>query len=145
VTPAQVIPHLIFSGITERFPDLKFVFAESGIGGLIYVLATCDHEWESRHLWTEGISNRPSETVGRQIFLNFWYESAAPLLQRGGFDNIMWESDLPHIPCFYPKSWEAAERVVESVPTDARRKLLYENAARLYRLDVTEPPTSKPA
>ena len=27
-TPAQIIPHLIFAGITERFPHLKFVFAE---------------------------------------------------------------------------------------------------------------------
>ncbi len=144
VTPAQVIPHLIFSGITERFPNLNFVFAESGIGGLTYALATCDHEWESRHLWTEGIATRPSDTIARQIYLNFWYEAAAPLLHHGGVDNIMWESDLPHIPCFYPKSREAAERVLEGVPTADRRKLLYENAARLYRLQLTGLAAGKP-
>ena len=38
VTPAQIIPQLIFSGVTERFPNLKVVFAEAGIGGLNYVL-----------------------------------------------------------------------------------------------------------
>ena len=33
VTPAQIIPQLIFSGVLEQFPRLKCVFAEAGIGG----------------------------------------------------------------------------------------------------------------
>jgi len=77
VTPAQIVPQLIFSGVTERFPNLKFVFAEAGIGGLNYLLASCDHEWETRHLWTEGLSTRPSVAIHRQMFVNFWFEEEA--------------------------------------------------------------------
>lgn len=140
VTPAQIIPQLIFSGITERFPRLKFVFAEAGIGGLNYVLAACDHEWECRHLWTEGLHTRPSEAVRRQMFTNFWFETEGIKLRHDiGIDNIMWESDFPHVASFYPRSWESVEEVLQGVPEADRRKLLYENAMRVYRIDGTVP------
>ena len=137
VTPAQIIPQLIFSGVTERFPLLKSVFAEAGIGGLNYVLAACDHEWEGRHLWTEGIVTRPSETVRRQMYVNFWFEAKGVQLRHHiGIDNIMWESDFPHVASFYPRSRESVERVLEGVPLEDRRKLLYENAVRVYRIET---------
>jgi predicted TIM-barrel fold metal-dependent hydrolase len=137
VTPAQIIPQLIFSGVTERFPLLKCVFAEAGIGGLNYVLAACDHEWEGRHLWTEGIVTRPSETVRRQMYVNFWFEAKGVQLRHHiGIDNIMWESDFPHVASFYPRSRESVERVLEGVPLEDRRKLLYENAVRVYRIET---------
>ena len=138
VTPAQIIPHFIFSGVTERFPRLKFVFAEAGIGGLNYLLAACDHEWESRRLWTEGISTRPSEIVRRQMFVNFWFEAEGIKLRHDiGIDNIMWEADFPHVASYYPRSWEAVERVLEGISRDDRRKLLYENALRVYQIEAT--------
>ncbi len=138
VTPAQIIPQLIFSGVMERFPRLKCVFAEAGIGGLNYVIAACDHEWECRQLWAEGIATRPNETVRRQMYVNFWFEAEGIKLRRHiGIDNIMWESDFPHVASFYPRSWEAVERVLEGVPPEDRRKLLYENALSVYGVKAT--------
>jgi len=140
VTPAQIVPQLIFSGVTERFPRLKCVFAEAGIGGINYVLAACDHEWETRHLWTEGMSTRPSEVVHRQMFVNFWFEEEGIKLRSDiGIDNIMWESDLPHVASYYPRSWDAVERVLQGVSPDDRRKLLYANALRVYQIKATVP------
>jgi uncharacterized protein len=136
VTPAQIIPQLIFSGVTERFPNLKIVFAEAGIGGLNYVLAACDHEWENRHLWTEGITTRPSDIVRRQMFVNFWFEAEGIKLRHDiGIDNLMWESDFPHVASYYPRSWDAVERVLDGVPAEDRNKLLYENALRIYGVE----------
>jgi predicted TIM-barrel fold metal-dependent hydrolase len=140
VTPAQIIPQLIFSGVTERFPNLKFVFAEAGIGGLNYVIAACDHEWDTRHLWTEGIPTRPSDAVRRQMFVNFWFEAEGIKLRHDiGIDNLMWESDFPHVASYYPRSREAVERVLAGVPEGDRRKLLYENALRIYGLPAAIP------
>ena len=62
VTPAQIVPQFIFSGITERFPGLVNVFPQAGVGSLNYVIASCDHEWESRHLWTEGVVSGPPKS-----------------------------------------------------------------------------------
>ena len=140
VTPAQIMPQLIFSGVMERFPHLKVVFAESGIGGLNYVIAACDHEWERRHLWTEGMSTRPSEIVRRQVYVNFWFEAEGIKLRENiGIANLMWESDYPHVASYYPDSWGAVERVLEGVSEDDRRKLLYENALGVYQIKATVP------
>lgn len=133
--PAQFFPNLIFSGIMDRFPRLKWVSAETGLGWVIYVLEGCDHEWEQRRLWTEGIFTRPSETFQRQIYVNFFFEQAnIPLRHRIGLDNIMWESDYPHTASSFPHSRDYVERALDGVPEDERRKMLCENAVRVYKL-----------
>jgi predicted TIM-barrel fold metal-dependent hydrolase len=134
-TPAQFMPNLLFSGVLDKFPRLKWVSAETGLGWVNYILEGCDHEWERRHLWTEGILTRPSELFRRQLYVDFWYEEAG-IQQRHniGIDNIMWESDFPHSTSTYPESWKFVERTLQGVPQDERDKMLYGNAVRLYKL-----------
>jgi uncharacterized protein len=138
VTPAQIIPHFIFSGLTERFPRLKIVFAEAGIGGLNYVIAACDHEWQTRRLWTEGLATRPSDAIRRQMYVNFWFEAEGiKLREEIGVDNLMWESDYPHVASYYPRSWHEIERVLEGISPADREKLLYQNALKVYDIEAT--------
>ncbi len=134
-TQAQFIPNLLFSGVLDRFPSLKWVCAETGIGWVNYVLETCDHEWERRHLWTQGIVTRPSEMFKRQVYVDFWYERAGIELRHlVGIDNIMWESDFPHSTSTYPESQQFVERTLQGVPQAERNQLLYGNALRIYNL-----------
>ena len=134
-TATQIIPFLIFSGMLERFPRLNWVFAETGLGWVSSVLEACDHEWQKRHLWSEGLITRPSELFRRQIFVDFWFETVGVQLRDYiGVDNILWESDFPHITSTYPTSWDAVEHSLAGVPTADREKILFGNAARLYRL-----------
>jgi predicted TIM-barrel fold metal-dependent hydrolase len=134
--PAQIIPNLIFSGIAYKFPRSKWVFAETGIGSVSCVQTACDHEWQQRQLWRHGLEQRPSELIRRQVYVNFWYEKAGIELRHNvGVDNIMWESDYPHIASTYPDSWKFVERSLQGVPEDERSKMLYRNAQALYRLD----------
>jgi len=129
---AQFIPNLIFSGVLDRYPRLKWVCAETGLGWVNYILDGCDHEWERRHLWTEGILTRPSELFRRQIYVDFWYEEAG-IRQRHhiGIENIMWESDYPHSTSTYPESWQFVNRTLAGVPEDEKKQLLYGNAMRV--------------
>ena len=43
---ARVLSNLIVSGVPERFPDLKFVSVESGIGWLPFYLEMLDYQME---------------------------------------------------------------------------------------------------
>ena len=134
-TATQIVPYLIFSGMLERFPRLNWVFAETGLGWVSSVLEACDHEWEKRHLWTEGLLTRPSDLFRRQIYVDFWFETVGVQLREYiGIDNILWESDFPHITSTYPNSWSAVEHSLAGVPPADREKVLFRNAARLYRL-----------
>jgi predicted TIM-barrel fold metal-dependent hydrolase len=133
--PAQIVPNLIFSGIAYKFPRSKWVFAETGIGSVSCVQAACDHEWERRQLWRHGLDRKPSELIRQQVYVNFWYEQAGIDLRHAvGIDNVMWESDYPHIASTYPDSWKFVERSLAEVPAEERQKMLYGNAQALYRL-----------
>ena len=134
-TATQFVPFLIFSGLLERYPRLNWVFAETGLGWVSSVLEACDFEWDKRHLWTEGIRTRPSDQFRRQIYVDFWFETVGIQLRDYiGVDNILWESDFPHIKSTYPRSWDAVEHSLAGVSSADREKVLYRNAARLYRL-----------
>ena len=107
--------------------------AETGLGWVNYILEGCDHEWERRHLWTEGILTRPSELFKRQILVDFWYEKAGVEMRNEiGLDRIMWESDYPHSTSTYPESWTFVNRSLDGVPDEEKKQMLYRNAMRLY-------------
>lgn len=134
-TATQLIPFLIFSCVLERFPRLKWIFAETGLGWVVSVLEACDREWERRRLWSEGMVRRPSEIFRSQIYVDFWFESVGIELRDFiGIENIMWESDFPHITSTYPNSWQIIERSLAGVPVEERKKMLYRNAERVYDL-----------
>ena len=131
----QVMSTVLFSGILERFPRLKIVSSESGLGWVPYLLETADHQWERQKLWREGMSIKPSEYFHRQCYVNFWYEKVGIENRHHiGVDNIMWESDFPHPTCTWPNSQEFITRSLEGVPQEEQRKILVDNAVRVFNL-----------
>ncbi|HJQ85701.1 MAG TPA: amidohydrolase family protein, partial [Candidatus Binatia bacterium] len=55
-----------------------------------------------------------------------------------GVDNVMWSTDYPHHGCDWPHSRKVVADQMAGVPADERRKIVYENAARLYGIRVGE-------
>ena len=131
----QYVASFVLSGVADRFPGLKLVCAETGIGWLPYVMDAADHAWERGRLWRHGVPTRPSEVVRRQVHANFWYERwGVELRSVIGVDNLMWASDYPHGTSTYPDSWALVEHVMEGVGDEDRARLLHGNAERLYTL-----------
>ena len=132
----QVMSTVLFSGILERFPNLKVVSSESGLGWVPYLLEVADHQWERQKLAREGMTVKPSDYFHRQCYVNFWFEKIGiENRYHIGVDNIMWESDYPHPTCTWPNSREYIERSFEGVPEDEQRKMLVDNAVRVFNLD----------
>jgi predicted TIM-barrel fold metal-dependent hydrolase len=49
----------------------------------------------------------------------------------------MWGSDYPHTESTFPQSQKLLDRVFAGVSGDVRRRITYDNVARLYGFDVT--------
>jgi predicted TIM-barrel fold metal-dependent hydrolase len=48
----------------------------------------------------------------------------------------MWASDFPHTDSTWPHSREVIKTDFAGVPEDVTRKIVYENAAKLYGIDL---------
>ena len=133
---ARVLSNLIVSGVPDRFPTLKFVSVESGIGWLPFHLEMLDYQLEQT---APGLlDSKPSEIFRRQIYATFWFESMTPkhLLGEIGVENVMFETDFPHATCLYPDGREHLTKVMADVDAYARKRVLQDNAAELYRIEL---------
>ncbi len=60
-------------------------------------------------------------------------------------DRIMWASDFPHSVGSYPNSPKFLDEAFDGIDDAIRRKVLVENPARYYGLDVEADITETPA
>ncbi len=132
-----IMSTIIYSGIPERFPDLRIVSAESGLGWVPYFLEFADYHWERGRLWESGMKERPSALFERQCYVTFWFETlGVKMRDLIGIDRLMWQSDFPHPTCTYPDSQRYIASVTEGMTPEEKHKVLVGNAAKLYRLDT---------
>jgi predicted TIM-barrel fold metal-dependent hydrolase len=135
------IVDLLTSGVLARFPELKFVSVESGIGFIPFLLESVDHVFRYNDLRAARpeFELLPSEYWKRQVYGCYFFEEIAPqkLIDEIGVDNILFETDYPHPVCLYGNVREKIDAGLAGQPADVRRKLLWENAAKLYQV---EPP-----
>ena len=129
------IANLIYSGLLDRFPRLKFVSVESGVGWLPFLLESLDYQFAENGV--TDLELLPSEYFRRQIYGSFWFEKdPRDAIAKLGEDNLMFETDFPHATCLYPGVREQIAASMGDLPGRVQRKLPYENAARFYGLKL---------
>jgi predicted TIM-barrel fold metal-dependent hydrolase len=129
---ANVLMGVIFGGVLERYPQLKIVIGESGIGWIPYILDRMDLEWEDQFK-DLGLSMRPSDYWRRQCKATYQTDRIGiALIEELGPETIMWGSDFPHPDGIWPDSQEFIARELGHLPEATRRKVVCENAGRLY-------------
>jgi predicted TIM-barrel fold metal-dependent hydrolase len=143
---ASTISALICGGVCHRFPDLKFVAVESGVGWVPFHLDLLDWQWLNCGVPKEHpeYDLLPSEYFKRQIYSCFWFERETLkfAVERLGSDNILYETDFPHQTSMtagpasvaVPPLQYIAEAVVAEFSPDVQKKLLWQNAADLYHM-----------
>ncbi|MFQ5514292.1 MAG: amidohydrolase family protein [Myxococcota bacterium] len=129
---------LILGGVLERFPDLSFVFLESGCGWLPYWLERMDGHWKTWGWHLPEIKRPPSELFKRQCFVSMDTDDAGArfTLESVGDENLVWASDYPHLDATFPGAVEETLEILREVPDASRRKVLGGNARRLYGLTL---------
>jgi len=134
---AEPVQLIIFSGLLDRFPDLRFVIAEAGVGWVPFVLERMEYVFDRHRVWMQSkVSRRPAEYFHDHFFATFQQDERAGLLARHitGVGNLMWASDYPHTDTTWPYSHAVVEREFAGagVGDAERRAITVDNCARLY-------------
>jgi uncharacterized protein len=126
------VSNILLSRILLRHPRLKAVFAESSVGWGAFLLEYADHQFEQDRC--TGYALKPSEMFKRQCFFTAWYDRLQSAVRHIGADNILWATNFPLAGSAWPNSLDSIHRCFDGVPAADRLKILWDSAARLYRI-----------
>ncbi|MEO6122725.1 MAG: amidohydrolase family protein [Ilumatobacteraceae bacterium] len=137
----RIITNLCYSNLFDRYPKLQVVSAESGIGWLPFLLEAMDYQMDemiSEQSELAHTKGKPSDYFREHFYVMFWFEKSAPrrLIDDIGARNILVETDVPHSTCLYPGPRDHFVDVLRDVPTADVRRIMMENAAELYGIDI---------
>ena len=135
----NTLGHIIGSGVLERYPRLKIIVAETGVGWIPFWLQEFDY-YTARGSRSP-LPRPPSEYFKRQVFSTFIAdEVGAYLLQDYGKDSFLWSNDYPHPACIWPDSVQLIEEDLGHLPVEDRAKVVWQNVARIFNDGEPPPP-----
>jgi predicted TIM-barrel fold metal-dependent hydrolase len=97
----QTMSALVFDGVLDRFPDLKFGAIELGASWLPSWMKFLDSAFEAFRKGEERLqklSDRPSEIARRQFRVTpYAHEPSGWILENSSEDMLLFSSDFPHV------------------------------------------------
>jgi len=139
---ARIITNLIMSDMFDRYPNVKVVSAESGIGWVPFMLEACEYQLDEMVTTKQERSlqtRRPTEYFRSNVYVMSWFErSAMKILDDVGVDNVMIETDIPHPTCLFPNSRDHFADVTRNLTPEVRRKIVQDNAAGVYKVKLPQ-------
>ena len=134
---AEPIAIMVFGGVFDRFPDLRFGAIESGSGWVAFTAEYMDGIYDNQGHWLDlKLKMKPSEYFDRNIYTSFIRDKEG-IRNRNlpGGKNMMWSTDYPHSETTWPDSQAFMDVQFAGVPEDEIRPIVRDNARRFYGLD----------
>ncbi len=136
-TVQRTLAELMYRGVAERHPTLKFVVSEFNAGWIAHWLDRVDQGLMRNHRFRSEAfkGERPHDLWKRQFYATIEDDRPAILTRELiGINNLMWGSDYPHVDSTWPCSLAVLDEIFTDVPDDDRAKITYENVTALYGL-----------
>ena len=129
---------LIMGGVLERHPNLRAMIVECGVGWAPYWIDRMDDHAEHWGHASLRLPLKPSEYFRRQVFVGAeGDERLLPFTVAAiGDDNICFSTDYPH-PDHPFEGVVDGIKSMQGLSEESKRKILGENAARLFGLDLS--------
>lgn len=145
----RALHQLVFGGVFERHPGLRFVLTEQPGDWWDYTLRELDSVWcAHRASLGDQVPRPPSEYCAGQVSLGMSFLAhfeAVDAVERGYVDNVLWGSDYPHA----EGTWQMPEddtsisigklsmrAAFSGIDPASVRKMAGENAMRVYGFDA---------
>jgi predicted TIM-barrel fold metal-dependent hydrolase len=127
------------SGILARFPKLKLLYAECQIGWVPFILERADDAWLT-HLWAHDdrlAGELPSSYYKDRIFCCFFKDNVGvDMLDRIGADQVLFETDYPHMDGTWPHTPKLAAELFGHLDQVTVDKIARGNAIKLLGLSL---------
>jgi predicted TIM-barrel fold metal-dependent hydrolase len=124
---------VICGGVLERHPRLKVAFLECSSGWVSSWLHRMDRAVEKSR--SAPITKmKPSEYFAHQCWVSTEAERELPMIiELVGDDRLVYSTDYPHGDSDYPHAVDELLQF-EGISVESKRKILWDNCARLYNL-----------
>lgn len=136
VTLATQLANIVYNAVPVRFPRLKYVFIEGGVGWIPWIMGRMDSVYLMRKEEAPLLDKPPSEYVREFYFTTQPLEFASQESLKYCFDafdaenHLMFSSDYPHWDFDVPSMIYDLPFLSET----AKKKILGENAAKLFKI-----------
>ena len=144
------LTEMIYTGLFERFPTLKFVHAEVDWGWLGFWTEIMDQVVRQHSYWVDWpMQRKPSEYVGRNVWVTGLDDVegfrqarlGSELVKRGAMFSI----DYPHEISLFGSTQQVLGELTQGLDESTKRALLAGNAMHVYGLSEDAPERAAPA
>jgi predicted TIM-barrel fold metal-dependent hydrolase len=147
MAPAATLAQMIVHGVFDRFPSLRFYFAELNVCYLPAMLFYLDRNYHEFNDWFDlKLKKEPSQYVLDHTLFGMIGDSL--VMQMGHLfplEKLVWGNDFPHSVGTYPKSKEYIAKNFGGIDKELRRKILVGNICEHLGLDPNAKITETPA
>lgn len=128
------ITRMVYSGMMEEYPSIKFVVAHLG-GAIPYLLERIDNGYRAYPECRENLSALPSEYLKELYYdtVSFHEPALMCAYQTVGAEHMVLGSDYPHV--IGSMSESVSSIVGLQLPQEEKAKMLGKNAMRILRRD----------
>ncbi|MFC7397203.1 amidohydrolase family protein [Chelatococcus sp. GCM10030263] len=133
-----LLASMIFEGVFERFPTLRFVLIEAGCAWLPSFTWRLDKQWKRLKSEVPHLKRLPSEYIRENVWITTQpIEEPEPrshlldVIEWIGWDRLLFASDYPH--------WDFDDPAFAfpiDIPVERRQQFLLDNAKSLYRVNA---------
>lgn len=131
---------LVWSGVFERYPKLKFVFTETGCAWILEALRVLEFKSQNPLFahFKKGLSMSPSEYFQQNCYIGASFLPKHEIHKRHeiGLDKLMWGSDYPHMEGTWPNTMPYMRDTFAGIPEDEVRSMLGLQAAKVFDFDM---------
>ena len=114
----------------DRFPRLKVMLSEGGVGWVPYILERADKVWRDKRIENPQLGHPvkgtrlPSQVFAEQVYVCLVDEHfALRSLDDIPIDNLLFEGDYPHGDGLWPNNRAYLDEALADVPDDDARKI----------------------